>query len=554
MVIGWDIGGVNTKVARVDGDAIAAVRVRAFELQHAPQAMVALLRQLADEVGAAPEDRHAVTMTAELSQLFRTKREGVAFVLDAVAAAFPSADVRLFTVDGRFVTGDEARADPLKVGAANWSATAHQVARHRPNAILVDIGTTTTDVIPIVAGEVAARGWTDPERLASGELVYTGAVRTPADVMAASVPIGTATASLSAEGFALAGDVHLWRGALAEADYSCATPDGRPATRLHAGERLARVVCGDREMLDDEDISTIADALAHTQVSSVARAIRRVAARHPSLGTAVVTGLGAFIAEAAAREAGLGVEPLSAAIGDAAARCAPAVSVALLREREIRHQVEQNFVRRSSAASPALSHETRLFRGRLVDVVVKIGGGVLAHSGFLDRVLATLTGAARQRRVLVVPGGGPFADAVRGVDRGGRLSDSAAHWMAILAMDQYAHLLADRIANAMLVTDRDGIADATTSGRAAVLAPFQWLRGSDRLPHSWEVTSDSIAAWIAGELHAARLVLVKPPGAVGSDLVDAYFPRALPASVAFEIVSAERVDRLALALRGEAAV
>src|SRR5262245_31706007 len=148
MVVGWDIGGVNTKVARVDGDAIAAVRVRAFELQRTPQAMVPLLRQLADEVGAGPGDHHAVTMTAELSQLFRTKREGVAFVLDAVAAAFPTADVRVFTVDGRFVTDEEARADPLEVAAANWSATAHQVACHRPNAVLVDIGTTTTDIIP----------------------------------------------------------------------------------------------------------------------------------------------------------------------------------------------------------------------------------------------------------------------------------------------------------------------------------------------------------------------------------------------------------------------
>jgi probable H4MPT-linked C1 transfer pathway protein len=182
-------------------------------------------------------------MTAELSQMFRTKKDGVAFVLDAITTAFPTSAVHVFTVDGRFVGAGDARRHPLDVAAANWAATAWALADHHPDALLIDIGTTSTDIIPIVSGSVAALGRTDPDRLASGELVYTGAVRTPAEAMASHVPFGAGLSGTSAEGFALAGDVHVWRGSLSPADYTSPTPDGRPATREFAGERLARVVC-----------------------------------------------------------------------------------------------------------------------------------------------------------------------------------------------------------------------------------------------------------------------------------------------------------------------
>src|SRR5687767_6944670 len=152
-VIGWDIGGVNTKVACVAAGALLDVRSRPFELQRSPASLAPLLCELARDVGrvlsdpprdvgrvlsdpprdvAAPPTRsslvHAVTMTAELSQMFRTKREGVTFVLDAVAQAFPGAAVRVFTTGGQFVSMDEARREPIAVAAANWAATAAVVA------------------------------------------------------------------------------------------------------------------------------------------------------------------------------------------------------------------------------------------------------------------------------------------------------------------------------------------------------------------------------------------------------------------------------------------
>jgi probable H4MPT-linked C1 transfer pathway protein len=329
-VVGWDVGGVNTKVARVVDGTVVASRTHPDEIQRAPAALGERLARYAASVGAEPGDAHALTMTAELSQHFRTKREGVRFVVDAACAAHGERAVAVYAVDGRFLTPAAARAEPLAVAAANWAATARSVAAAHPDAILVDTGTTTTDVIPIVAGRVAARGHTDPERLATRELVYTGALRTPVEAITAEVPLGGGRAGVSAEGFALAGDAHLWRGDLAPADYTVPAPDGRPATREFAGERLARVVCADRELLDDAAVSAIADAVAAAQVARVAAAIEAVRARHPTLRTAVVTGLGAFLGAAAARAAGLRVVALADSLGSDAARAAPAAAVALL--------------------------------------------------------------------------------------------------------------------------------------------------------------------------------------------------------------------------------
>src|SRR3989442_3991270 len=299
-VLGWDVGGVNTKVARVVRGTVAAARAQPYEIQRDPTALGSLLARLAAEqraTGAA----HAVTMTAELSQIFRTKREGVRFVLDAVTAAFPEADVRVYAADGRFLSVAGARIEPLAVAAANWAATAQLVAQSVSETILIDTGTTTTDIIPIAGGRVAARGRTDHERLREGELVYTGALRTPAEAIAPTVMLDGAPIGVSAEGFALAGDVHLWLGNLAPEDYTVPTPDGRPATREFAGERLARVICADRELLDEAAIDAIARSLADAQVGRVRAAVERVAPPPPGAPRAPGPGRRASLAAPPAR-------------------------------------------------------------------------------------------------------------------------------------------------------------------------------------------------------------------------------------------------------------
>jgi aspartokinase-like uncharacterized kinase len=174
--------------------------------------------------------------------------------------------------------------------------------------------------------------------------------------------------------------------------------------------------------------------------------------------------------------------------------------------------------------------------------VIKVGGGLSATPGALDAVGAAIAAAGRRARLLVVPGGGPFADAVRGFERVERLSADAAHWMAILAMDQYAHVLAERIP-APLLEEPGAISSALGTAGVAVLAPYRWMRAADVLPHTWDATSDSVAAFVAGALDAERLVLVKPTdGAPGPELTDACFESVRPAGMPCVVVGWERVE------------
>ena len=171
-----------------------------------------------------------------------------------------------------------------------------------------------------------------------------------------------------------------------------------------------------------------------------------------------------------------------------------------------------------------------------VEVVIKVGGN-LGREPELARRLTPIAGMRRQHGVLVVPGGGAFADLVRAESARHLLPESVGHWMGVLAMEQYGHLLAGVLPDSALVSSPDEIAAALRDGRLPVLAPYRWLREEDPLPHSWAITSDSIAAWIAGRLGARRLILVKrsePEAAV-----DDHFDRVLPQGLAWEIAVPE---------------
>jgi aspartokinase-like uncharacterized kinase len=182
-------------------------------------------------------------------------------------------------------------------------------------------------------------------------------------------------------------------------------------------------------------------------------------------------------------------------------------------------------------------------------LVVKLGGGLAGIPGALDAAGSAVADLARRHRVVVVPGGGPFADAVREFDRREGLGDDAAHWMAMLAMDQYAHVLAQRIERAVLVEEPGGLGPAIGAGRPAVLAPYRWMRSADVLPHSWNVTSDSVAAFIAGALDAAHLVLVKPRDGPAEEMLDGHFLQVLPADLPWTLIGWERLDELPEVLR-----
>lgn len=331
-ILGWDVGGANIKAARIDGDAWTelAVLERPYPLWREPHGLSSALAEVADRLGGART--MAVTMTAELADCFATKREGVAFVLDAFRTAFPAIEPWVYGVDGRFRTPALARRRPHRVAAANWMAGATLAARVAPDALFLDVGSTTTDVIPIVAGSVVARGRTDPGRLRTGELVYTGALRTPVCAIVRFVPLRGHRCRVAAEKFAVAADVHLWLRQIEEGDYTCDTPDGRGRSRREAAARLARMVCADLEMLGPADITGIAGCIARAQVRHIAaglrQVMRRVRANCPRV--AVLAGQGAFLARAAAHDVGLATRDMADEFGRAASRVAPAAAVAYL--------------------------------------------------------------------------------------------------------------------------------------------------------------------------------------------------------------------------------
>jgi probable H4MPT-linked C1 transfer pathway protein len=318
-----DIGGANTKAARLDGDSLRTAS-RPFEVWRDREALADVLRDVVAEVG--PARAVAITMTAELSDAFRTKSEGVAFVLDAAAEAL--GEPRVLTAAGDLVSVDAARARPWDVAAANWVATALAVGEAHPDALLIDVGSTTADLIPIVDGRVAASGRNDLERLMAGELVYTGALRTNLAAIAPRVPVRGGWCPVSSEYFAISGDIHLVLGHLPPEAYDCPTPDGRPATTAFARERIARLVCSDVDQLDEGEIDAIAAFLHGEQLRQLEEAALHAQRPLPAEAPVVAVGSGAFLGREVAEHLRRAVAdgPWSATHGEVA----PAVALAAL--------------------------------------------------------------------------------------------------------------------------------------------------------------------------------------------------------------------------------
>jgi (4-(4-[2-(gamma-L-glutamylamino)ethyl]phenoxymethyl)furan-2-yl)methanamine synthase len=322
-VIGLDVGGANTKAAAVGDDGRVRTVSEPFEVWRSPDRLAGAIASVVGRLGLdrAPV---ALTTTAELVDVFESKRAGVRFVLDAVAAALPGRSLRVITTSGALIEIEAARADPLSCAAANWVATALLVARSLPDAILVDCGGTTTDVIPIAAGRLAVQGRTDVQRLLAGELVYTGALRTNIAAIVSEVPIGGRPCPVSSELFAIAADAHLLRGDLSAAQCTCTFPDDRGPEPERVRARLARVVCADPEQLAPGDLEAIAAAAADAQVAAIADALARVAVRCRPGTPVIAVGVGAFLARAAADRCGLdlagpGALPLAGVAGEVAA-------------------------------------------------------------------------------------------------------------------------------------------------------------------------------------------------------------------------------------------
>jgi 5-(aminomethyl)-3-furanmethanol phosphate kinase len=185
-------------------------------------------------------------------------------------------------------------------------------------------------------------------------------------------------------------------------------------------------------------------------------------------------------------------------------------------------------------------------------IVVKLGGS-LAKARTLNGWLTAL--GRGKGRVVVVPGGGAFADTVRGEQDRLQFSDRAAHRMALLAMEQYALALADICAEMTACATEREMRDALTRGSIPVWLPATMALADPGIPESWDVTSDSLAAWLARRLGAGRLILVKSAAAprpldpavlAERGLVDRLFPKFFDADkLTLDWVGPGEEDRLA---------
>lgn len=340
-VIGWDVGGAHLKAARVEADGcVSAVRLEPCPLwqglEHLERALDRILGEIETD-GTRPL-RHAVTMTGEMTDLFRNREEGVSLLTEAICRRLGKANVLFYAGDLGWLDAEQARRHANAVASSNWHATAQLVAhRLEGRSLLLDIGSTTTDIISIVDGKLATSSRSDSDRLAAGELVYTGVVRTPVMAMADEAPVAGRFVPLMAEHFATSADVYRILGMLPESADLHGTADGGEKTIEASRIRLARMVGRDAHELPEETWTGLAHWLADMQMTRICRALRQVLSRSPcdAPGQLVVAGAGDFLGPLLANRLELPVLGFSSLVkaGEThhlAGWCAPAVAVGSL--------------------------------------------------------------------------------------------------------------------------------------------------------------------------------------------------------------------------------
>ncbi len=277
-VLGLDVGGANLKVVHTDGTARTvpfALWKRSVEL---PAALTELIRDM------PRADQLAVTMTGELCDCYESKLQGVAAILGAVETAASGIPVRVWRTDGQFASPAVAKETPLLAASANWHALATWAGRLAPEgaALLLDIGSTTTDIVPILNGKPVPRGKTDLDRLRRSELVWFGVRRTP--LMMYMRGDG------AAEFYATTLDLLLLLGWQDDDPNDCDTADGRPATRAHAEARLARMMCADLETTTERERKDWTNILLLRVVADLGFALTAVARSLPAPPQTVIVG------------------------------------------------------------------------------------------------------------------------------------------------------------------------------------------------------------------------------------------------------------------------
>ncbi len=340
MIIGWDIGGAHVKAALVDAGRVRDVALWACPLWHGLAHLDRALDTAQARWPEATHASHAVTMTGEMVDLFEHREEGVAALVARLAKAFGDR-AHFFCGDGWLGAHDAVRHG-RRVASANWAASAALVAGRLDAALLVDIGSTTTDIIAVAAGKVHARASDDPGRLASGELVYQGVVRTPLCALASRIIFGDREFNVMNELFATTADVYRLIGELDPAFDLHPSADGGAKDSTASCRRIARMIGFDARDANDRQWIEFAAHWRAAQLAQIRVNVERVlAASELPTGTPLVAaGCGDFLVRALAESIGRGCLGFDEVAGidrqhaTWARACAPSVAVALLFDKE----------------------------------------------------------------------------------------------------------------------------------------------------------------------------------------------------------------------------
>jgi probable H4MPT-linked C1 transfer pathway protein len=334
IIAGFDVGGAHLKVTRAEGGRIVQAATVAMPLWLGLDKLTSALREASALYAGA--DLNAFTMTGELADIFPSRDAGIATLLQLISQHFPSGDNLIYAGRSGFVGAGQAARLGGDIASANWHATASLVAQLVGDALFVDMGSTTTDIIPIRDGAVDGEGYSDAERLMTGELVYTGFTRTFLFGVASSAPVRGRMTPLMNEYFASIADAHRIMGVLDENDDKHASADGKEKTPEASMARLARMVGRDAADLSPAEWLDVARWFSEQQLRTVHDAAFRVSGRLADDSPIIAAGAGRWqIKRLAARMERRFIDfadiiPAEDAARNEASSAAPAAAVALL--------------------------------------------------------------------------------------------------------------------------------------------------------------------------------------------------------------------------------
>ena len=344
-VLGLDIGGANIKLASDDG---SYVQTKPFPMWTRHQELATVVEGMIGEYVAHCKSKHAyavidaiaVTMTGELADCFSSKQSGVIAICTAVqTAAGNRVPIYFYGADGSWRTATQASQNWHTLAASNWHAMANLCGQLVPDNthLLIDIGSTSTDIIPLVNGEVATDSLDDLTRLQSGQLVYCGVERTPICSLVSEFNLDNTHTPVARELFATTLDVFLLSGDVAEQPHNTSTADGKPATRQDAQRRMARMICQCPELLTDLELQQLVQQSRQAVFDLLTVAMQKVLAELNSQPDSIIAvGQATFlITELAGDIPVTHLSDLWPGINQQVSRVGPALAVAVLLQQEL---------------------------------------------------------------------------------------------------------------------------------------------------------------------------------------------------------------------------